>query len=671
MMEHLRKLTDELNYHARQYYIESDPKITDVEYDLLYRELQELEEKANFSFPDSPTRRVGAEPQSGFAKFKHVRPMLSLENAMTEEEIRDWFNSLQKNNYILHDEMLSVEWKYDGVAVSIHYENGQFVRAVTRGNGEIGEDITENVRTIRTVPLSIDDTRTIEVRGEIIFLKPDFEKMNQQLIAKEKDPFSNPRNAASGTIRLLDPRVVSTRRLTFVPYDAFVEGQDFQYQYEKLQYVQGELGIGYCYSVGFVARGVDDFLRIYKKALKMREELPFEVDGLVVKVSTILKQALLGFRSRSPKWAIAAKFPAMEKRTELLDVIFQVGRTGAITPVAILKPVEVGGVMVSRATLHNFDEIRKKDIRIGDTVAVQRCGDVIPGVSRSFPEFRSGEEEEISAPDYCPKCLTRVVETPGEVVIRCENESCQARVIGKILHFASKNAADIDGLGESWVEMLVNAGLLNDVSDLYNLRLHKAKLYNLPGAGKKSVDKLLEAISRSQNISLDRFIYALGIRHVGRETAKLLARASVENGDSVDDAIKFLNLSALQMSQIEGVGPGTIKSVQKFIKDPFSRGIVERLLQNGVKPTLQTDVVSNALSGKNFVITGTLSKPRPEIKRLIELAGGKVQSAVSGKTNFLVVGESPGSKLKRAKDLGVTILAEEELIKMVEGESHE
>ncbi|NBW41125.1 NAD-dependent DNA ligase LigA [bacterium] len=659
-------LTRELQRHSDLYYRKQSPEVSDAEYDRMMRELESLEaESPELRRPDSPTYRVGAPPLEAFHSVPHREPMLSLDNAMDEDELSAF---LERTDRFLAkaDESENCTWtaeyKFDGVAVSLTYEDGVFIQGLTRGDGEVGEDITENLRTIRAIPLSLVGDKVpggiLEVRGEVLFQIDDFLALNERRVAEGEPPFANPRNAASGSLRQLDSRVTAKRPLSFFAYALM--GQERaalpESHYELIRLLS-EFG----FKVSPLFSKCEDaasLQEMYRKAIASRETLPFEVDGLVVKVNELSLQRLLGAKERSPRWAIAVKFPPVEENTLLKDIHIQVGRTGALTPVAELEPVRVGGVVVSRATLHNEDEIRRKGILIGDTVVVRRQGDVIPAVVTFIPGKRTGEEREFYFPTECPVCGTAVVRPEGEAVIRCPNSMCPAKSVQRIIHFGSRNALDIEGLGEKMVHLLVDAGLVKDIADLYTLTVER--IASLPRMGQKSAENLIAALERSKSTSFSKFLFALGIRHVGERTAKII-------GQATSGIEQLRSLTEEELLALPEVGPEIARSVLDFLASEEEAALLDRLLASGFVFEREKVVSEESqFFGKTFVITGTLSVSRDLVKSEIEALGGKVSSSVSGKTDYLVAGEAAGSKLEKAKKLGVIILAESDFRKLVE-----
>jgi DNA ligase (NAD+) len=668
------RLVSELNDHSYRYYVLSQPTISDAQYDQLFRELQELEtEHPEFVRSDSPTQRVGGKPLEGFATVKHTVPMLSLDNAMNEHELREFDQQvgrfLAKDGVLLEAIDYTVECKFDGVAVSLIYRHGLLERAATRGDGTTGEDVTSNVRTIKAIPLKLrcdpQPQGVIEIRGEVLFRKREFEALNEERLARGEESFANPRNAASGSLRQLDPRETARRPLWFFAYGVgVVDSSDARFSdllTKPLDQVMHTVGrLGFSISPGFrVVHGGSGVVDAYKKAEDEREALPFEVDGLVVKVNDTALQQRLGFRQRSPRWAVAAKFKPVEAITQLEDIVVQVGRTGALTPVAVLTPVKVGGVVVSRATLHNQDEINRKGILIGDRVVVRRQGDVIPAVVAVVTAARTGAEREFVFPDRCPECEAQVERSPGEAVVRCPNAHCPAKLHNRLLHYAMRDAMDIEGLGDKMVGLLLEHSLVTNLPSIYELTVEQ--LQELPRMGELSSKNLVAAIRSSRKRPLDRFIFALGIRHVGSKTGLVLARhcGTIE---------RFLSLTEDELLGIAEVGPETARSIFNFISNENEVSIVKQLLKHGVEP--EPVVVDRAkaarLSGVTFVLTGTFATmSRKEAEERIVEWGGKVAGSVSKKTSYVVAGESPGSKLEQAQKLGVAVISEGELLGML------
>jgi len=658
----IEKLRKEIHYHDYRYYVLNEPVISDAEYDKLMRRLQELEEKfPDLVTPDSPTQRVGAPPREEFGTVRHAIPMLSLSNAFEENEVYEFDRRVKKGLNGGRPEYVA-EPKIDGLAIEIVYEKGVMIVGSTRGDGEVGEDVTENIKTIRSIPLRLREEEIkapdlIEVRGEVYMSKEEFRKLNQERERKGEPLFANPRNAAAGSLRQLDPKVTASRHLKVFFYGVGrVEGIKFNTHWEILRTLP---------KWGFMVNpniqlcpDIEDCIRYFNRISEIREELDYEIDGVVFKVNQLEYQRRLGEISRSPRWALAYKFPPVQVTTRIVDIKVQVGRTGALTPVAILDPVEVGGVKVSRATLHNQDEIERKDVRIGDTVLVQRAGDVIPEVVKVIKERRTGNEVKFKFPSRCPVCGTKISQPPGEVVARCPNISCPARLKESIKHFASKQALDIEGLGDKIVEALVDRGMVKSISDLY--RLKKEDFLKLEGFAEKSAQNMIDALERSKKTSLDRLLYGLGIRHVGQHLAKVLT-------EHYPDIESLSKASVDELMQIPEIGPEVATSIKDFFSREENLKVISELEKLGVRYPKEKRQVEGKLKGLTFVFTGEMDNfTREEAKRLVEEKGGRVASSVSRKTSFVVAGKNPGSKLDKARGYGVKIIGEKEFIKLIQ-----
>lgn len=659
----IQRLRDEIRYHDYQYYVLDAPSVPDSEYDKLFRHLQTLElAHPELVTPDSPTQRVGGSPLKAFDAVTHRMPMLSLSNAFEEDELAA-FDKRIRDSLDVSAVEYAVEPKFDGLAITLTYEYGRFVQGATRGDGYTGENVTNNLRTIRAIPQILHTANPpalLEVRGEVLILKRDFERLNQEQEAKGEKLFANPRNAAAGSLRQLDSNITATRPLTFFAYGiGETEGvASFATHSEAMDYLVA-LRLPVCAERG-VVKGLEGLLAYYADIGARRNVLPFDIDGVVYKVNAIGLQRSLGFVSRAPRWAIAHKFPAQEALTEVMDITVQVGRTGAITPVARLKPVFVGGVTVTNATLHNEDEVRRKDVRIGDTVSVRRAGDVIPEVVAVVMERRPADARTFEMPAACPVCGSHIIRQADEAVARCSGGLfCSAQRKQAILHFASRRAMDIEGLGDKLVDQLVDAGLVHTLADIY--RLDVTTLAGLERMAEKSAQNIIDALAKSKQTTLARFIYALGIRNVGEATAKDLAR-------------HFGNLEALvqadiaMLQAVPDVGPIVAESIREFFSEPHNREVIEHLIQCGIHWQESTghSTVTGHLAGKVFVLTGTLpSLSRDDAKALIESAGGKVSGSVSKKTDFVVAGEEAGSKLVKAQELGITVIDEAALLSML------
>jgi DNA ligase (NAD+) len=666
LIHEIELLRDEIRRHNKLYHVDDNPEISDAEYDRLMRRLQGLEAAhPELITPDSPTQRVGAAPLEEFGSVTHTIPMLSLANAMNEEELRE-FDQRIKRSLGSNEEIEYVfEPKIDGLAVEVVYENGVFTIGSTRGDGVRGEDITQNLKTIHSIPLKLigqpDETllARLEARGEVYMDKDDFVALNKEQEQAGKPLFANPRNSAAGSLRQKDSSITAKRSLKAFFYAVgVIEGIRFQTHWEMLDYFR-KVGLR-TNPVNVICRGIDEVIQHYRTLNETKESLLYEIDGTVVKVNSLHLQDELGFISRSPRWAIAYKFPAKQETTWIQDIIVQVGRTGALTPVAVLEPVNIRGVQVSRATLHNQDEIDRKDIRIGDTVIVQRAGDVIPEVVNVIESKRTGNEKKFVLPEQCPVCHGHVERPEGEAVHRCTNPDCPAKQIGNMEHFVSKRAMNIEGVSIKLIELFINNGLMRDVGDFYFLK--KEQLIPLERMADKSAENVIQAIERSKHPTLDRFLYALGIRHVGEHTAKVLTTyfGRLE---------RLKAASKEELTAVYEIGPEVAKSVYQYFQDEQTEKLLQKLFDGGVEIANPEGVaVQQHLSGKSFVLTGTLeSYTRHEAKDLIEKAGGRVVSSVSKKTDYVIAGHDPGSKLTKAQKLGVTVINEEEFKELLQG----
>ena len=661
--EQLRKLRQELHYHNYRYHVLDDPEISDSEYDRLYRELQRLEAaNPGLITPDSPTQRIGAKPLTEFASIAHTVPMLSLDNGFNDDEIIEFDTRLRK----LHDNIASIEYiaepKFDGLAVELVYIDGVFRNGSTRGDGFIGEDITPNLKTIKSIPLHLLSDRLphpsrLEVRGEVILGKREFELLNEERGRSGEPLFANPRNAAAGSLRQLDARITASRPLDIFCHSAGqIMGYTFQTHNQFLETISGwGLKIN---TLHRVCLGIQSVLEFYRHLMHIRGTLAYEIDGMVIKVNDLRSREKIGMKTRSPRWAIAYKFPAKQDITRIIDIKVQVGRTGTLTPVAIMQPIRIGGVEVSRATLHNQDEIDRKDIRIGDWVLIQRAGDVIPEVVRVVIEKRTGQEQPYSIPTRCPICHSHVVRLPEEAAHRCTNISCPAQLKESIKHFASRGAMDIEGIGTKIVDQLVDTKLVSDYADLYVLSKHQWA--NLDRLAEKSAENIMAALEKSKTIPLNRFIFALGIRFVGEHVAKLL-----ETHFKTLDKIK--NASYNDLITIHEIGPQVALSVVQFFAEEKNWATIVKLLRAGITFKETTPSTDSKLSGKIFVFTGNLvNYTREEATRLVETFGARVASSVSKNTDYLVAGDNPGSKADKARELGIKILNENQFISLLD-----
>lgn len=663
IIKELEDLRREIRHHDHLYYVEDRPEISDAEYDRLFDRLLEIEKQyPQLVTPDSPSQRVGAKPSKKFEPAEHRVPMLSLQKVTSREKFDEFDRRVRQELEVDGDIDYLVEPKLDGLAVELVYRDGYLAEGSTRGDGTVGENITPNLKTIHTIPLSLpartaEQYPLLEVRGEVIMKRSAFERLNRKLRESDQPMLANPRNGAAGSLRQLDPSVTASRPLIFYAYgisERSLPGLDRQST--TISFLE-KLGFSTVAMIKTV-HGADEVAAAFESLDKARPSLDYEIDGMVVKVDRFDFQEVLGQISRAPRWAVAWKFAAEQAETKLKDVEFSVGRTGAVTPVAKLEPVRVGGVTVSNATLHNEDEIVRLDVRIGDTVIVQRAGDVIPDVVSVVEEKRPKGARPIRYPATCPSCDQPIVRPEGEAAHRCLNAACPAQVEGRLFHFASKGGFDIEGLGEKLARQLISEGLVRDPADLYYLT--KDQLLPLDLMGEKKAENLLEAIDRSRRTELPRAVYALGIIGVGEAAARLLA----EHFGTIE---KLREATADELVQIDGIGPVNAKNIEEFFQNEGNRQMLKKLRDGGVEfpPYRVESKASGALAGKTFVITGTLSKPRGHFKKLIEDHGGKVTGSVSAKTDYVVCGEDPGSKRDKAEKLAVPIVGESDLLDLI------
>jgi len=655
--DRIEELREQIRYHNRRYHVEDAPEVSDAEYDALYNELEGLEAAhPELVTPDSPTQRVGGDPLEGFEQVSHTIPMLSLANARKSGELEEWDARVRRLLGPDEEPTYITELKIDGLAVSLRYEQGRFVRGATRGNGTVGEDVTQNLRTVRAIPDRLDDDPpgVLEPRGEVFMTLERFEDLNRQQEAEGKPPFANPRNAAAGAIRQLDPRITATRPLTIFLYGVGEGGEIYESHSAMLDALKS---YGLRVNPYQVHDSIGSVIEECERWAAQRESLSYQIDGVVVKVDSREQQRALGTVARAPRWAIAYKFEPLAGRTRLEDIIVKVGRTGALTPQAVLEPVNIGGVRISRATLHNEDYIREKGILIGDTVVVERAGDVIPQVVRPIVDERKGTERAFEMPTRCPVCDEPVSRPEGEAVTRCVNARCPAQALEHIIHWASKGAMDIDGLGEKVATRFFDLGLIRDAADIYHLEA--AQIAPLDGFGEKSAQNLLDAIERSKERPFSRVLYALGIRHVGSVTAELIAQRF-----GGDDLLR--GVSVEQLTEIGGVGEVVARAVAEYFALEDNSALVGRLKEAGLSfEREKTRSSEGPFAGKKVVITGTLSRPRGHFVEMLEAAGGTFTSSVSKNTDYVLAGEEAGSKLERARELGVPVLDEagfEELV---------
>lgn len=691
----IAKLRDEVNYHRHQYHVLDKSEISDAALDSLKNELQKLEqENPEFITPDSPTQRVGGQALDKFSKVRHERPMMSLFDAFNEQDMRDW--EKRNKNILNKDYEYFVELKVDGLAMSLEYENGIFKTGATRGDGQVGEDVTNNLKTIESIPLSLakisssDLKRSgltadqaekiitaakegrIFVRGEAVMTKKVFEQLNERYVREGKQPLANPRNGAAGSIRQLDPKVAAERRLDFYAYE--IIGDFGLTRHSQKREVLKALGFKVI-KENHVCSDLPEVFKFYAEIGEKREKLPFEIDGTVVKVNDLDDWGVLGIVGKGPRYMMAFKFPAIQTTTVIKKVNWQVGRTGTLTPVSELEPVEVGGVTVTHATLHNFDEIERLGLRVGDTVVIERAGDVIPKVVQVLPKMRTGKEKKINPPKECPICGGEVDRVDDDVAYRCLNKNCYAVTLRSLIHFASKNAADIEGLGKKIVEQLVQEGLVSDIADFYSLT--EGDLKPLERFAEKKAKNIIESIAAHKILDLSRFIFGLGIRHVGEETAitvakDFLQKSNIQNSTfkiQISDVTKYFSeLSLEDIQNMTDIGPIVAESIYEWWHNAKNIKILEKLEENGVslKTEERLSGEGGALDGKSFVLTGTLaSLTRDEAKDKIRRLGGELSESVSKKTSYVIVGENPGSKRDKALKLGVPVIGEEEFLKMI------
>jgi DNA ligase (NAD+) len=664
--EEIEKLVSDLNYHSYRYYVLDSPVISDEEYDRLYFHLKDLEDRHHHILPDSPTQRVGAPPLEKFEKVKHTEPMLSLDNAFSFDEMEEFDRRIRRLLRTDEEVEYTVEPKYDGLAIELTYRSGLLYKASTRGDGYEGEDVTRNIKTIKSIPMKIGEVgivpEEIDIRGEIYMDIEEFGNLNREREKKGDPLFANPRNAAAGSVRQLDSSVTASRKLHLACYGVgSARGIEFNSQWEFIRWLEkARFPIP---AIVKKERGIDKITSVIRELEEKRKHLSFETDGTVVKVNDFGLQKQLGMKTREPRWAIAYKFAAHQGITKILDVQGSVGRTGVITPFAIFEPVRIGGVTVSRSTLHNWDEMKRKDVRIGDTVVVERAGDVIPHVIAVIKDKRTGKERAFPIPQKCPVCGSRVTRAEGEVAVRCVGLNCPAQVQEKIIHFASRGAMDIEGLGEKNVELLYEKGLINHFADMYKLK--KEDLLLLPRFAEKSSRNLMDAFEKSKHTTLSRFLFALGILHVGEYASKILAR----NFEKLEDLYR---VKPERITQIRQMGNKIASSVSDFFHDAENLETLKTLKSLGLKLTnpdfegKTTDKGKRPLEGQTIVITGTLPKSREEVEEHIESLGGHASSTVSKNTDYVIAGENPGSKLQKARSLGVKTISYEEFLKLIE-----
>ncbi|WP_338560584.1 NAD-dependent DNA ligase LigA [Paraclostridium sordellii] len=658
------ELIDLINYHSNKYYNEDTPEISDFEYDSLMKELMKIEtEHPELKREDSPSTRVGGKPLDKFNQVTHKIPMLSLSNAYSAQDLRDFDKRVRES--VNKDVEYVVEFKIDGLSVGLTYVDGVFKTGATRGNGVIGEDITQNLKTVKTIPLKIDDKEEIIVRGEVYISKENFEKINEQQEENGLQLFANPRNLAAGTLRQLDSKLTAKRPLDIFIFNLeYMQNEKFKTHSQSLEYLSN---LGFKVSPNFkICKTIEDVIEHIEYWTINRSDLSFEIDGMVIKVNDLEEREQMGYTAKSPRWAIAYKFPAEQKKTKLKDIIVEVGRTGTITPTAILEPVRLAGTVVARATLHNEDYINEKDIRIGDTVLVQKAGDIIPQVVEVIKEDRTGDEIKFHMPEKCPVCHEPTVRLEGEAAVKCINMSCPAQIRRGIIHFASRDAMNIDGLGESIISLLLDNKIIKDVADLYYIK--KEDIVNLERLGEKSATNLINAIEKSKNNDLYRLINGLGIKYIGVKGAKVLAKSF----KSLDDII---NSSIEELTNLEEFGEVMADSVVEFFKEDKNIVVINKLKEVGVNilsSNSEDNGLANIFDKMKIVLTGTLpTLKRNDAKELIEARGGKATSSVSKSTTFVLAGEEAGSKLTKANELGVTVIDEAKFLELLNLNSKE
>ncbi|MCI8470975.1 MAG: NAD-dependent DNA ligase LigA [Clostridia bacterium] len=658
-IEELRK---QVEYHAKKYYDDDEPEISDFEYDMLMLELKNLEKEfPEFQSKDSLTQKVGGNVKEGFQKVNHEVPLQSLQDVFSIEDVKDYVIKIEQKAEENNIEQVKyvVETKIDGLSAALEYKNGKFIRGATRGNGMVGEDVTENLKTVKTIPKELKEKIDITVRGEVFIAKEDFEKMNQEREEREEELFANSRNAAAGSLRQLDSTITEKRPLDIYIFNVQkIEGKEFNSHYEELEYLSK---VGFNINpVRIYCKNMEEIEKAIQKIGEEREKLTFGIDGAVVKVDDLEFREILGTTAKTPRWAVAYKYPPEKKETKLKEIICQVGRTGVITPMAILEPVKVAGSTISKTTLHNEDFIKEKELKIGDTVVIQKAGDVIPEIVEVKKEKRTGEEIEFEMPRICPVCGAKAVREEGESAIRCTGIECPAKLFRNLVHFVSREAMNIDGLGENIIGQLLDKGLIENIADIYTLQLED--IASLKKNGKKFAQNLMDSINKSKENDLYRLITALGIRHVGTKASKLLAR-KYKNMDNI------MKAELEDLSMINDIGPIVANSIREFFSQEQTQDLIQKLKEAEVNMiTKEEENVDQRFEGKTFVLTGTLEAyTRGEATNIIEKFGGKTASTVSKKTDYVLAGEEAGSKLTKAQSLGVTVISEAEFQEMING----
>ena len=654
LKEELKKLREEIEYHNKLYYEQDEPEISDFEYDKLTRRLKEIERlHPELITKNSPTQKVGGKNKNIFSQVVHDVQMQSLQDVFTLEEVESFVDKVHEE--FGKNTSFSVETKIDGLSVSLEYVDGKLVRGSTRGDGFVGEDVTANIMQIKDIPHSLNTNDTVEVRGEVYLPRKEFEKINEELLKNKKQQLSNPRNAAAGTLRQLDSKLVKKRNLSIFVFN-IQKGMNFSKHSEGLDYLQNA-GLK-TIAVRYVCTTKDEVIESIKNIGKMRDDLEYDIDGAVVKLDDIQIRQEMGQTVKVPKWAVAYKYPPEQKETKVLDIALQVGRTGQVTPVVILEPVRVAGSIISKTTLHNFDFMKEKDIRIGDRVIIQKAGDVIPEVNRVLIEKRDGTEKEYEIPKYCPVCGEELERAEDEVALRCSNSECPAQIYRSITHFVSRDCMDISGMGESIVDTLIEKGLLQDVADIYYLNYND--IYNLDGFKEKSAENIILAIQNTKNNSLDKLIFGLGIRHIGKKASKILA----QNFDDIDE---IANASIEELNSLNDFGEIMAISVYNFFKKDETKKIIEKLRNAGVNlKGSKEEKKSDILADKTICITGSFDNySRDEIVKIIEENSGKASTSVSKKTSYLIAGEAAGSKLNKANELGISVISIDEFLNII------
>lgn len=658
--ERIEELRKQVEYHAKKYYDDDKPEISDFEYDMLMVELRNLEkEYPEFQSKESLTQKVGGHVKEGFTKVTHEVPLQSLQDVFSIEEVEEWVEKIgqKARENEIKDVRYVVETKIDGLSAALEYKEGEFVRGATRGNGLVGEDVTENLKTLKTIPRKINDKINITVRGEVFISKKDFEEMNQEREENEEELFANARNAAAGSLRQLDSKITAKRPLDIYIFNVQkIEGKDFNSHFEELEYLD-KLGFN-VNPVRIYCKTIEEIKKAIQKIGEDRENLTFGIDGAVVKVDDLRFREILGTTVKTPRWAVAYKYPPEKKETILKDIICQVGRTGVITPMAILEPVKVAGSTISKTTLHNEDFIKEKELKIGDTVVIQKAGDVIPEIVEVKKEKRTGKEKDFEMPRICPVCGAPAIREEGEAAIRCTGIECPAKLFRNLVHFVSREAMNIDGLGENIIGQLLDKKLIQNIAEIYTLTFEQVA--SLKKNGKKFAQNLIDSIETSKQNDLYRLITALGIRHVGTKASKILAR-KYKNIDNI------LNAKIEDLSNINDIGPVMASSIVEFFEQEQTKDLIEKLKQAGVNMVAQDEEETDSrFEGKTFVLTGSLEKyTRGEASDIIEKFGGKVSGSVSKKTDYLLAGEEAGSKLTKAQNLGIAIISEDQFIEMI------